>query len=391
MTPEVAAKLHALVSGGATISGPRPTNSPSLTGGEAAQRQLATDALALWGDTDGVTLIQHRDGKGIVYSGLSLEEVLARSGATPDFQATGSIERTPAWIHRHTHDADIYFVANQADGPVHVNARFRATGQRIELWRPMDGSRSVIQPSSNQPLVDQRTGNREPDLEPALYAPEQGTTQLSLDLAERESIFVVFHHSDSTLSSVSSRPERSAVKRFASPATTTVQTLSGTWTVTFPPKSGAPASTRLTQLTSWTTNPDPGIKYFSGTATYSRTFQAESSRFAAGKPSSGQRIWLDLGTVRDIAQVNLNGKDLGTVWAPPYRVDITDALHPGANTLAIAVTNEWTNRILGDRLDPSHRVLPAPAGPATVSFGPAPQVPPDSGLIGNVRILTTAP
>jgi hypothetical protein len=124
------------------------------------------------------------------------------------------------------------------------------------------------------------------------------------------------------------------------------------------------------------------VKYFSGTATYSKTVHAPASWFHAG-----QHIWIDLGTVRDIADVRINGKSAGLVWAPPYRMDITQLLHQGANKLEIAVTNEWTNRQIGDRLLPvGQRILTPPGGPPGNVFR-QPQELPQSGLIGDVHFI----
>ncbi len=147
---------------------------------------------------------------------------------------------------------------------------------------------------------------------------------------------------------------------------------------------GAPASVTLPALTSWTENADAGVKYFSGTATYTKTVTAPAAWFRPGR-----RIWLDLGKVRDIAEVSVNGSAAGMVWAPPYRVDVTKALHPGVNKLSIAVTNEWTNRQIGDRLLPPEQRVLAPSGAAPRpggAFGGA-QVPAESGLLGVVSLV----
>jgi hypothetical protein len=117
--------------------------------------------------------------------------------------------------------------------------------------------------------------------------------------------------------------------------------INGPWNLAFPPDLGAPANVTLPTLTSWTNNPDSGVRYFSGTATYTTTF------FASGK-AQNQNALLDLGDVDVIAQVQLNGKDLGILWHAPYRVDITNALRKGANNLTIKVTNLWINRMIGD-------------------------------------------
>jgi hypothetical protein len=140
MTPEVLRKLRDLVESGATIVGPRPTNSPSLSHYPGADLEVQALATDLWGDMDGVTRNEHACGKGMVYWGLKLDEVLNRLNSDPDFAASGSLEMQPAWIHRQTADEDIYFVANQADAPVRIEARYRVAGRNVEIWRPMDGS-----------------------------------------------------------------------------------------------------------------------------------------------------------------------------------------------------------------------------------------------------------
>lgn len=384
MTPEVALKLHELVAAGATITGPRPTEDPSLSPNEGAAADLHALTLDLWGDMDGVTLNQHPYGKGMVYSGLSLDEILSRLHTPRDFDASGSIERPPAWIHRHTPTTDIYFVANQADNPVHLKVRVRTPATAVSIFRPMDGSIVNLPPTAyfETALLDERTGNRQPGLEPAVYAPESGFTTVPLSLAERESVFIVLHHpaGNQPAPAVQEVSYHPTTLHSATRPETTLTTLSGPWTITFPPELGAPATLKVASLTPWTGNSNPGIKYFSGTATYTRTLTVPAAWL---KP--GRRILLSLGDVRDIAQIHVNGKDSGVTWAPPYQVDITAALHPGANHIQVAVTDEWTNRIMGDRLDPAHPIL---AGPLPPSFGPPPTTPPTSGLLGPVTLVS---
>jgi hypothetical protein len=382
MTPEVLRKLRALVAGGATITGARPVSSPSLLHYPDADNEVHTLATDLWGDMDGVTLNQHAFGKGMTYWGLTLDEVLTRVKETPDFAASGSLDNPPAWVHRKTADADIYFVANQADAPVHLDARFRVSGKDVEVWRPMDGTEVKDVSYTNGVRMPDRTGNHQPGIGPALYTTPEGSTEVPLDLAERESVFVVFRNA-------ARAPERTA----SSPVETKLTTLSGPWTLTFPPNWGAPASVQMTKLTSWTQSADAGVKYFSGTATYTKTVETSATWF---KP--GQHIWIDLDKVRDIAEVKVNGKPAGMVWAPPYRVDVTAELKPGANKLEIAVTNEWTNRQIGDRSLPvEKRVLAQPGGPGAAGggggfgFGFGPQTPPESGLLGEVTLLAKRP
>ena len=308
MTPEVARKLYEMVAAGATITGPRPLTSPSLAHGTDADVQVRGLAMDIWGDMDGVTLNQHSFGKGITYWGLALDEVLHRLKDTPDFAATAPVENVPVWVHRHTSGAEIYFVANQDDKPVHIDARFRVAGKDVFVWKPMDGSMTTDSPRhstayTTTALIDQRTGNRQPGLQPALYAQETAYTTVPLDLSERESVFVVFRDS-------SPAPSREGLREVE----TKLTTISGPWTLTFPPKFGAPSSIQMPKLVSWTDNTLDGVKFFSGTATYSKTFPASPAWF-----TSGRRIYIDLGKVRDIAEVKVNGKSTGIVWAPPYR------------------------------------------------------------------------
>jgi hypothetical protein len=120
--------------------------------------------------------------------------------------------------------------------------------------------------------------------------------------------------------------------------------LRGAWKVTFPPNWGAPAETEFSELASWTASADTGVKFFSGTATYHKQIDAPKDWF---KP--GARVVLDLGTVKEIAEVEINDKPVDQIlWKPPFQVDVTGLLKPGANTLSVKVTNLWPNRMIGD-------------------------------------------
>jgi hypothetical protein len=373
MTPEVLGKLSELVNSGATIVGPRPRTSPSLMDGSGGDAQVRNLATQLWGDMDGVTDIQHAFGRGMTYWGLTLDEVLSRAGDAPDFVSSGSLDSPPAWVHRHTKDGDIYFVVNQADSAQYIDMRLRATGKSVEIWRPMDGTIEELAGNAAEAAVrmPDRSGNRQPGIEPAAYLKQTGFTTVSLDLAERESVFVVI---------------RNEVPAHA-PATATneatLATLAGPWTVTFPRNSGAPASVQMTDLASWTASSDPGVKYFSGTATYTKVVRAPAAWFRRG-----EHLFLVLDEVRDLAEVSVNGRSDGLVWAPPYRVDVTSALKPGLNKIVIKVTNEWTNRIVGDRLGPPEKRVLSDSGPAPRGGGAffGPREPAESGLIGSVSI-----
>jgi (4-O-methyl)-D-glucuronate---lignin esterase len=125
-------------------------------------------------------------------------------------------------------------------------------------------------------------------------------------------------------------------------------TLQGPWQVNFPPDRGAPTNVMLTELTSLRLHPDPGVRYFSGTATYTRDFTV-----TAGALAKDRRLFLDLGRVEVTAAVKVNSRDLGILWKPPFRLDITEAAHVGTNQLEVQVTDLWPNRLIGDEQLPS--------------------------------------
>jgi len=224
--------------------------------------------------------------------------------------------------------------------------RFRVSGKEAELWHPDTGA-----------------------IEQADFSIADGLTTVPLNVSPRESVFVVFRRTTTSLSRTQPRAK-----------TTTLATVTGPWGINFPANFGAPPTIQLEQLQSWTENANEGVKYFSGTAIYSRTIQAPRAWFR-----SGAQIQLDLGTVADLAEVSINGQGLGILWKQPYVVDATKVLKPGNNQLEIKVTNEWTNRIIGDRAGPPEKRVLSDV-PARGTFGPPPTVAP-SGLLGPVRIL----
>ncbi|NIN00742.1 MAG: glycosyl hydrolase, partial [candidate division Zixibacteria bacterium] len=135
--------------------------------------------------------------------------------------------------------------------------------------------------------------------------------------------------------------------------------LIGPWKVYFPPKWGAPDSVIFKELKSWTDNEHPGIRYFSGTASYETEFEIPRELLGNGRsPASreSRKLYLDLGQFWALGEVILNGQSLGIVWKPPYRVEITKAVKAGQNQLKIEITNTWANRLVGDaHLPPDQR------------------------------------
>jgi hypothetical protein len=351
MRPELLAKIRELVAGGAIVVGRKPLRSPSLANYPACDAEVRALAEDIWGDLDGVSRTIRRVGKGAVYWGWPLEQVMAKENIAKDVAATQLRDDELAWMHRRTADKDIYYVANLADIARTVDVIFRTAGANATRWDAVTGA-----------------------IEPLSQTVTDGASRVPLQLAAHESAFVVFDRTAPGLS------RRVPVPRFD-----TLAEIDGPWDVSFPEKLGAPPTARFAQLASWTTSADDGVKFFSGTATYTKTFSV-----APDAVPDGARLVLDLGRVGDIAEVAVNGRALGVLWCAPFRTDITAAVRPGENRLEIKVTNEWTNRIAGDRAVPAGRKVLAPLPPgrgALGGFGAPAVALPDSGLIGPVTLL----
>ena len=311
LTPAVARKVRDLVAAGAVVVGPRPRGTPSLSGYPAADDEVRAVASDVWGGVDGKSITRHAYGKGRVYWGPSMADVLAAEKVGPDFEHNSPhLDTTLVWIHRRLGDGDVYFVGNQKDRTEDVITRFRVDGREAELWHPDTGA-----------------------IEPASYAIEGGRTTVPLRLEAYGSVFVVFRRAAPSPSRELPRDTRAVLA-----------TLGEAWTVRFAPNLGAPPEIRLDGLTSWTASADPGVKYFSGTATYVKDVQAPAAWLRPGA-----RVVLDLGSVKEIAEVSVNGTSLGILWKRPFEADVTRALKPGANHLEIKVTNLWPNRMIGDQ------------------------------------------
>ncbi|HEY2760548.1 MAG TPA: glycosyl hydrolase, partial [Pirellulales bacterium] len=355
MTPRVLRKIHELVVGGATVVGQKPVKSPSLEGYPQADVEVQSLAAELWGDLDGISRNRHFFGKGQIVWRLPLADVLASLPAPKDFESSRPLDADVVWIHRRSDNTDIYFVANHTDRSLDLQTRYRAGGKEAELWHPDTGA-----------------------IEPAAYSIEEGRTTVPLHLAEREAVFVVFHRSTSE-----------TTRTLPQSITTELAVLNNPWEVQFPPGWGAPDKIELPKLESWTVNTNQGVKYFSGTATYRTSLKAPPSWF-----NSGSKLWLDLGAVKDLAEVSINGHALAALWKPPYKIDVSSELHAGENRVEIKVTNQWTNRIIGDRLvSPEQKVLsqvsPQGGSPgARGGFGGGSQLPPESGLLGPVTVVS---
>jgi hypothetical protein len=348
MTLPVLEKIVDLVENGATVVGPKPAASPGLAGYPEVDSNVQALAAAVWGDLDGISRTSRAAGKGRIIWGLPLADVLASLEIPKDVESSRSLDMDLFWIHRRTEDSELYFVVNSSDRAQDADIRFRVNGKRPELWFPDTGKR-----------------------EPAVYTMTGNLTTVSLMFPRYGSVFVVFRGTTDECSQI--LPE--AVK-------TVLDTVKGPWDLKFPSDFGAPDGIRLEYLKSWTAHPDTGIKYFSGTATYHKTIHVPAGWFHADAA-----LILDLGHVMDIAEVSVNDNEAGTGWKPPYTFNITEWLKPGSNQIQIRVTNQWTNRLLGDQ-NPEVRQKVLSDGTENIRFfGPPPPLQ-ESGLIGPVTIIS---
>ena len=210
-----------------------------------------------------------------------------------------------------------FFVANTTDKPKKFTANFHQIEGRDfqpEIWNPETGEKRCI-------------GD---------WMTKDGMTQVQLSLSAEESVFVVF------------RRDGTRFYRRMPFLDETIHEVKGPWTLRFDEGGGAPQGAQaLPSLKSWTDFDEPGIRYYSGTVTYETTLDIPEAREYA----------LDLGDVRDVAEVFLDGERIGALWHVPYRIEFPRSVKPGRHALKVRVTNAWTNRLIGDEKEPDDCIL----------------------------------
>jgi hypothetical protein len=321
MSPEVLRRVKELVAAGALVLGPKPQKAPGLMNYPQADDEVKKLTNEVWGNCDGKSVKERNLGQGRIIWGKSMREVLVGEGIAPDFEYRGrNKDASLDFIHRSTGGSEIYFVTNRKERQEQAECAFRISGKRPELWDPVTGETRPAE----------------------AFKQAGGRTTLPLEFAPYGSLFVIFRQP------ITRDVNGTAIRN--SPVYSNSQELSGPWTVSFDPKWGGPEEAEFVQLVGWTKRPEEGIKYYSGTATYRKSFD-----LPAALRGSRRRIALDLGEVKYVAQVRLNGMDLGALWTKPFRVEITNAVKPSGNLLEIDVVNLWPNRIIGDAALPPER------------------------------------
>ncbi|TSA37121.1 MAG: hypothetical protein D4R65_01535 [Verrucomicrobiaceae bacterium] len=443
MTPGLLRKLRDFVSEGLTLVGPPPEKSPGLGGYPKCDEEVKSLVSEIWGNCDGSSVTEHRLGKGRVFWGQTMEQILAALEVKPDLEFSG--ESRLAFIHRTDGDADIYFVSNQRDRFDSVDCTFRVAGKIPEFWHPDSGrmeqapvwreeSGRTIVPVTFDPagsvfvvfrkksgehivsatfsdssspvaarselvitkaryeseddnkmaadvtatlngmvrdgILKIAVNNRAFGGDPAPMHKKQLRLEYVLNGVATEKIALENAVLEIGLPAVASEPpplklvsntDGQVALLASAPGAVELKTssgktlraevndvpkplkVSGPWELNFPLNWGAPAKVTLPELISWTAHSDNGVKYFSGTATYVKNVEIPEELF--GK---GNSLWLNLGNVKNLAEVSVNGKPLGVLWKPPFRADITEVAKPGKNSLEIKVTNLWPNRLIGD-------------------------------------------
>jgi hypothetical protein len=349
-------KLESLLQQGATVIGHKPEMLISLAGGTSAQKSFNNLSDKIWGKA-----ISEKGeksyGKGKLAWGISAREYLLSKKNPADLDVLENESKTEFdYIHYTIGKTDFYFVSNQTAEKQNIKAQFRVSGKQPELWDALTG--------------DTRNANA--------FAQKDGLTTLPLSLEPYGSVIVAFDKK------ISPDLQGNGLRNY--PDQKTLIEISGEWKVSFDPNWGGPASVSFPELMDWTQHPDEGIKYYSGSAVYTKTFNTDF------EIKRDQQYYLELGSVKDvgIAAVKINGKDKGIVWTSPFRVDISRELQNGKNSLEIRVVNSWYNRVAGDQTFPDKKQYTNTNIRLNHDFTgrPIEKIPLEpSGLLGPVRVV----
>jgi hypothetical protein len=353
--------VEQFVNQGGVAVGPKPAGPLGLIPAEQ-QAEYARIAATLWAGCDSATP-RINYGSGHIYCTADARSALETEGQAPDFlyqikdeEAPSANEPTFQFVHRRTASTEIYFVRNTQQRNIQATLSFRVAGRVPELWAADDGSMAAA---------------------PVYRATKDGRTEVPLSFPPMGSVFVIFER-PATRHLVNIEKDGSPIfpsirqgvgvfsssdhgfaatapgAYIATDSMGTQHTLNvaaddpnaptiAPWTLSFPAGWGAPEKVSVDRFKSWTEFSDPGIRFFSGTATYRTVIH-----LPAGFTPKARQLWLELGDVREIASVIVNGREAGTVWRQPFAARIDELVHPGDNTVEVRVSNLWPNRLIGD-------------------------------------------
>ena len=386
---EVLRKVELLVKAGLIIIAPRPLTATGLTSYPESDKAVNAIASRMWGLIDGKTITENNYGKGKVIWGRDVNTVLHEMKVKPDLEFTGTQPNTALdYIHRTSHEMDIYFVINRfgrkgindfafrylttlPDRYEQVECKFRVTGMVPELWDPMTGKTKAVliyreengqtiiplnlEPEGSQFIVFRKSGKA-----PHIIKIEKDGTTLFPDNQFKgvDQPFIEVVKAGAKISSTVFQPGEytmtwangkiTNVNRKQANAT---QLLSGKWQLYFDEQWGGPQQVEVDTLKSWVLFEDKGIKYYSGTAVYKKSFSVSPENLKA------TRVILNLGNVLEMASITINGNKMPVKWSAPFQFDITGFVKPGNNQLEVEVVNLWPNRLIGDSKLPVEKRL----------------------------------
>ncbi len=386
INPLVLTKLDQLLKQGAVIIGPEPLKVTDLK--DQAGNEIEYESLKnqLWMDVNGNAAAVTKN-KGKIFSGINTGEMLKALDISPDLEDPAGKASLIDFIHYKKEDLDFYFIRNTTDQWISGKYGFRQNSKVPEIWSPLTGEIVPV----------------------TVYDQKDKYIRIPVTMAPYGSCFVVFRPGTSSFhyTDVSGSSKNTPLMEYTSRGiifltegqiniqknndskkveiSQTDQIIDGPWKIFFTQGWGAPDSAVFSELNSWTNNSNPGIRYYSGTGTYKKTFQ-----FNGQVPApKDKRIFLDLGELSKVAQVWLNDKYLGILWTKPFKSDITDYIQEGENKLIVKVANVWSNRLTGDAVTGekyTHTNITG-NGDNLTPWAEVPLI--KSGLMGPVTIQTT--
>jgi hypothetical protein len=346
MRPELLAKIEELVKQGGIIFGQAPQKSPSLSNYPECDKDVQELAEKLWNPENKNATGFNKYGLGQVVDELDLKTTLETFAIYKDVDINADVP--VLWTHRTLPGMEIYFLTNQSEEEVVIEPSFRVKGMKPQLWDAMTGEIRLLND----------------------YTEIDGKTKIPLKMEAHRSWFVVFTNDN-----------KNVAKGFEEnfPQLRTFQTIETDWEVDFQNKNiGPKAPVTFNLLSDWSTSENEKIKYYSGTAIYTTTFDLENI-------SEKEAYFIDLGELSVMAHVKLNGKMLGGFWMAPYRLNASGYLNQGKNTIEIEVVNLWRNQLLKDKKLPiEERYTWHLVDDIKIN-----EEPHSSGLLGPVRLLVS--
>jgi hypothetical protein len=336
INPDVLLKIKELLAKGAVVVGQKPVRSAGLNHQPQAATRVQSESENIW-NTTGTDIRE----KGKVFSLITPAEALRQLEIPQDLGYDGQTAGALDYIHYKKGEQDFYLLRNTTGDWLNRNIAFRQKGKTPEIWDPGTGNITplfIFESSETHvriPLSIPAYGSYFVVFSPGSVAPRfHSVAGQDVNIQYTDDGF--YFPRDGRYSLIKDNVSETIA------STRETVTLSGEWNLAFPANWGAPAAVKFPSLESWTESRNPGVRYFSGIGTYNKTFDLNFT------PDNGDRVFLDLGDLAEVAEVWLNGKSLGITWTKPHRFDVTSIVRKGGNELKVEVANTWSNRLTGD-------------------------------------------